>query len=103
MIKSDFYLILKTLFVLVILTFLSHLFGYVLKRHDKKAKVNFNIYYVADWTTNNYNPHIVSYLKKKRQSGNGIWSVNKKKQEIFFFKNHPKIKAERLVPDLFLF
>ena len=100
--KSDFYLILKTLFVLVIFTFLSYLFGYVLKRLDKKAKVNFNIYYVADWTTNNYNPHIVSYLKKKRQSGNGIWSVNKKKQ-IFFFKNHPKIKAERLVSDLFLF
>ena len=84
--KSDFYFILKTLFVLVIFTFLSYLFGYVLKRLDKKAKVNFNIYYVADWTTNNYNPHIVSYLKKKRQSGNGIWSVSKKKRNIFLQK-----------------
>ena len=90
MMKSDFYLILKTLFVLVILTFLSHLFGYVLKRHDKKAKVNFNIYYVADWTTNNYNPHIVSYLKKKRQSGNGIWSVDKKKTRNIFLQKPSK-------------
>ena len=31
---------------------------------DKKAMVNFKIYYVTDWTTNNYNTHIAQYLKK---------------------------------------
>ena len=34
------------------------------KRLDKKAKVDFKIYDVTDWITNNYNKHIVRYLKK---------------------------------------
>ena len=45
---------LKALFVLEIFTFLSLLFGYIEKRLDKKAKVNFKIY---NWPTNNYNTH----------------------------------------------
>ena len=44
---------LKALFVLDIFTFLSRLFGYLEKRFDKKAMVNFKIYNVTDWTTNN--------------------------------------------------
>ena len=48
---------LKALFVLEIFTFLSLLFGYIEKRLDKKAKVNFKIYNVTVWQTNNYNTH----------------------------------------------
>ena len=55
---------LKALFLLEKLTFLSLLFSYVLKRLDKKARINLKIYYVKDWTTNNYNTHNVKYLKK---------------------------------------
>ena len=54
---------LKTLFILKILTFLSLLFGYVEKRLDKKAKVNFEIYGVTIWTINKYNTYITQYLK----------------------------------------
>ena len=46
--KKTFYLMLKTRFVLEIFTFLFLLFGYVEKRLDKKAMVNFKIYDVAD-------------------------------------------------------
>ena len=45
-----------------IVTFLSWLFRYVEKRLDKKAMVNFKIYDVADWTTNNYNTNIQQLL-----------------------------------------
>ena len=47
------------------------------KTADKKVNVNFKIYGLRDWTTNNCNKHIAQYLKKKRQSGNEIWLVNK--------------------------
>ena len=64
------YFILKALFILQIFTFLSWLFGYVEKRLDKKAKVNFEVHDVTAWTTNNYNTYIAQYLKKLRQSSN---------------------------------
>ena len=53
-IKKNLFFMLKALFVLEIFTFLSLLFGYIEKRLDKKAKVNFKIY---NWPTNNYNAH----------------------------------------------
>ena len=59
MMKNIFYFMLKDLSVLEILKFLFWLFVYVEKRLDKKAKVNFKIYGGTDWTTNNYNTHIV--------------------------------------------
>ena len=62
--KNAFYFMLKPLFVLEIFKFLFWCFGYVEKRLQKKAKVNFKIYDVTDWTTNNYNTDIVQYLKK---------------------------------------
>ena len=34
------------------------------KRLDKKAKANFKIYDVTDWTRNNYNRYIAQCLKK---------------------------------------
>ena len=39
------------------------IFGYVGEWFDKKATVNSKIYDVTDWTTNNYNPQIVQYLR----------------------------------------
>ena len=62
--KNAFYFMLKALFVLEIFKFFFWCFGYVEKRLHKKAKVNFKIYDVTDWTTNNYNTDIVQYLKK---------------------------------------
>ena len=38
-------------------------FWFVGKRLDKKATVNFKIYYVVGWTANNYNAHIGQYIK----------------------------------------
>ena len=44
--KNAFYFMLKTLFVFEIIKLLSWVFGYVEKRFDKKAKVNFKIHNV---------------------------------------------------------
>ena len=57
-IKNAFYFMLKAIFVVEISKFLSWLLGYVEKRFDKKAKVNFKIYDVTYWTTNTYDIHI---------------------------------------------
>ena len=62
MMKNIFYFMLK--FLLVLEIFLPWLFGYAEKRDDKKAEVNFKIYDVTNWTTNNSNKHIAQYLKK---------------------------------------
>ena len=59
--KNAFYFMLKA-FVLEILVFLSWIFGYAEKRHDKKAMVSLKMYDVTDWTANNYNTHIAQYL-----------------------------------------
>ena len=53
MINNASYSYLKALFVLKIFKFLS-----------QKDKVNFKIYDVKTWFTNNYNAHINQYLKK---------------------------------------
>ena len=47
-IKSAFYFMLKTLFVLKIFEFFSWLYGHARKWLDKKTKVNFKIYDVID-------------------------------------------------------
>ena len=62
--KNAFYFTLKSLFVLRIFKFLSWLFGHAEKRLDLKDKVNFKIYDVITWLTNNCNKHIDQYLKK---------------------------------------
>ena len=64
MMKNAFCFMLKALFVLDIFKFSSWFFGYLEKRLDKKAEVNFEIYDVADWITNNYDAYIAQYLKK---------------------------------------
>ena len=40
------------------------MFGYVEKLLDIIVTVNFKIYDVTDFKTNNYNTHIAEYLKK---------------------------------------
>ena len=55
MMKNDFYLLLKVLFVLKIFKFLSSLFGHV-------DKVNFEGYDVTACLTKNHNTHIAQYL-----------------------------------------
>ena len=52
--KFFFYFILIALFSRY-LNFRPHFFGEIGKGLDKKAKVNFKIYGVIDWETNNYN------------------------------------------------
>ena len=40
--------------------------------YDKKAKFNFKISDVAEWTANNYNTYIAEYFKEERKSDNEI-------------------------------
>ena len=77
MMKDAFYFMFKALSALEIFKFLSRRFVYVGKRLDKKVMVNFKIYDVTDWITDNYNAHIIQYLKNLNQLGNETWSVNK--------------------------
>ena len=66
MMEDVFYFTLKARFVLEIFTFVSrniYIFGYIEKRLDKQAEVNFKIYDVTDRITNNYNTHVAQYLK----------------------------------------
>ena len=55
---------LKAIFFLEILTFLSCLFGYVGKLLDKKAKVSFKIYDIRELITDNYNRNIAQHIMK---------------------------------------
>ena len=77
MMKNAFDFTLKALPVLKIFKFLSWFFDHVAQRLDKEDKVNFKIYEVLTFLTNNCNTHINQYLKNVRQSGNEIWSVNR--------------------------
>ena len=56
---------------------MSWIFGHVVKRLEKKGKVNFKIYDVTICIQNNYNKHVFRYLKQLGQLGDEIWSVNK--------------------------
>ena len=64
MMKNAFYFTLKVLFVLKLFRPLSRLFGRIEKQLDQKDKINFKIYDVTAWLTNNCNTHIEQYLKK---------------------------------------
>ena len=66
MMKNAFYFMLKALFVLEIFKLLFWLFGYAEKRFDEKAKVNFKICDVKDWTTDNYNIDILSNISTSK-------------------------------------
>ena len=62
--KNAFYLTLKALFIPKIFKFLWWHLGHVEKRLDQKNEVDFQIYDVKTWETNNCNAHIVQHLKK---------------------------------------
>ena len=64
MMENASYFMLKALFVPEVFTFCHDFFGHVEKWFAEKVKVNFKIYDVTDWTTNNYNRGIAQYLKK---------------------------------------
>ena len=64
MMKNAFYFMLKAHWLLPIFIFLICLFGYAEKPFDNNAMVNFKIYDVTDWKTNNHNTHIAQYIKK---------------------------------------
>ena len=72
--KNAFYFTSKALFVLKIFKFLSWRFCHVAKRLDKNW-VNFKIYDLTVWLTNNRAIHIAKYFKQWRQSDHE--SVNK--------------------------
>ena len=55
--KIVFYFIIKALYVLKIVRFLSWIFGQVEKLFDQKDQVDLKIYDVTTWETNNYNTH----------------------------------------------
>ena len=65
MIKNAFYFILKGLFILKIFKFLSWLSGHQKKWFDLKYKVNFKIYDVTTWLTNNYYIYIAHISQSK--------------------------------------
>ena len=58
MMEIAFHFMLKVRFILEIFTFLSSIFDYGEKRLDKKTMINFNMYDVTDWITNNYKTQI---------------------------------------------
>ena len=55
--KNAFYFTLKILFVLKIFKFLTSIFGHVEKPLNWKNKVNFKIYDITTWETNNCKIH----------------------------------------------
>ena len=101
MVKNAFYFILKALFLLRVLNFLSWLFFQVEKAAWlEKDKVNFKVHNVTTWLTNICNPYISR--SKSNQTLNFGQSIEYNKIK-FFSKNHAQNEAERLLPDLFLF
>ena len=63
--------------------------------------INFEIYDVPDWGTNNDNKHIARYLKKKGNQTMIFGQLNDIK-ETFFLKNHARNVVEKLIADLFI-
>ena len=98
---------LKALFVFEMFTFFFSFFGFVEKRLDKKAVINFKTYEVTDWTANNYNIHINQYRKitrNKDHQATKFGQLIKYSVRIifFFFKNQTAKELGILVPELFL-
>ena len=64
MVENAFYFMLKSLFDLETFTFLSCIFGYVEKRLDKKAKVNFKTTYILQCLISKGNQTIKLVMEK---------------------------------------
>ena len=63
MMKKGYYFTLKTFFFLRFLNFQLEFFAHAEKQLDKKAKVNFKNYDVANWENNNFKTYTAQYLK----------------------------------------
>ena len=91
MMKNVFLFHLKALFVVKICKFLSWLFDHVEKRLDSKNKINFKIYDVTAWLTNNCNTHIYQYLKSKsNQATKFVQLIECYTRNIFLGKSYTK-------------
>ena len=62
--KNAFYFTLKAVSIINTFKFCSEFFDDVEKPFDKKTEVNFKLYDVTKWETNNYSIHIAPHLKK---------------------------------------
>ena len=70
------------------LHFYPDIFGYVGKRLDKKAELNFKIYGVTNWNTNNCYKYIDRYIKGKSNQTMKVGQLTEYKvQNIFFQKS----------------
>ena len=77
-------------------------FGHVEKRFDEKVKVNFKIYDVTTYFTNNCNMHIDRYLKNSRdQTTKFDQLIEYNMRTIFLEKSYTKNVTEKLFSDSF--
>ena len=105
-----YFFISKPLFVLEIFMILSWLFGYTRKQLDKTSKVNFKIYDVRNWKTNNYNTHniIIHTLSnisrsKDNQAMTFDQLIKYNVRNISFHKSYRKSGRETNSSPLFIF
>ena len=89
---------------------LSRLFGYTRKQLDKTSKVNFKIYDVRNWKTNNYNTHniIIHTLSnisrsKDNQAMTFDQLIKYNVRNISFHKSYRKSGRETNSSPLFIF
>ena len=75
--KNAFYFMLEALFIPKTLKYLSSLFGYVEKRLNEKAKVNFKIYDVTNWQQITAIHILSSISRNKSNQRMKLWSVNR--------------------------
>ena len=88
MMKKAFFLkkapLILKIFIFFVLTFWSFRKNNLITK-IRKDQVNFEIYSVTGWITNNCNTLIAQYLKNSSQLDNEIWSVNRIWHEIWSF------------------
>ena len=104
LIKNAFYFMLKAVFVLKIISFLSSLFGYVEKRLDKKVKVNFKMYDVTELITITIiTIHMLSKISRSKckQTMEFCQQIEYNMRNIFLEESF-QIVVEKLVPDPFV-
>ena len=95
---------LKVLFVLKILTYLSWLFGYVKKRLDQNTNINFKIYDVTECIKKNNSTRIAQYPRKSKTiNERNLVSEQNIMWDMSFSKNHAEYDTKALVTDLFCF
>ena len=93
--KKAFNFTSKALFVLKMFKFLSWLFSHVAKRLHQKDKVNFEIYDVTAWLSNNCKTYIAQYLRRKgNQTMKFARLIEYNMTNIFLEKSYTKCSGE---------